>query len=760
MILGIELGSTRIKSVLIDHAGQPIATGAYSWENTWEGGYWTYSEEEIWKGLRESYADLKRSYESRFQAKPANPDAIGISAMMHGYLAFDERDELLVPFRTWRNTNTREAAELLSRRLDFNMPLRWSASHLLQAVLNGEEHIGRIHSIQTLAGYVHYKLTGERVLGVGDASGIFPVKDGRYDAERLAQFNGLLKEQGFGRDAESLFPAIRQAGSAAGRLTEEGARRLDPTGELAAGIPFCPPEGDAGTGMVATNSVRRGTGNVSAGTSAFAMIVLDRPLSKPYPEVDIVTTPDGADVAMIHVNNCTSEINAWAELLGEAVRLGGGKLSHGELLTALFEKSRESQADLGGLTCYSFLSGEHVWGLEEGRPMVMREPSGKLTLADLMRAQIYSAVVSLRKGMDILAAEGVSVAGICGHGGFFKTPVVGQAAMSAALRTPVTVMQTAGEGGAYGMALLALYYLRNAKERVSLSDFLDGIFASAEKTTVMADDREMTAFQTYLERFEAYMPAERIACRGAVDRARPDDRQAERADAIRALKKRVYEQNLALVKHGLVILTWGNVSAIDRELGVVVIKPSGVSYDTMTEEDMVVLDTDGRVLSGGKPSSDTPTHLFLYRAFPEIGGVVHTHSAAAVAWAQAGRDIPAYGTTHADAFFGDVPCARSLTAEEIQGEYERNTGAVIAETYVERGLDPLAVPAVLVKDHGPFTFGKTPEKAVENAVTLEAVATMATYTEAIRPDTARVDQALMDKHYFRKHGKNAYYGQT
>ena len=752
MILGIELGSTRIKSVIIDKDGNYIVSGEYSWENRLENGFWTYSESEIWEGIRESYADLKGKYESRYKEKLTRFDAIGISAMMHGYLAFDKHDNLLVPFRTWRNTNTGEAADMLSRALDFNMPLRWSASHLLQAIISGEAHINSIDHITTLAGYVHYMLTGEKVLGIGDASGIFPIKNGEYDRERLKKFNEIMGRYCFCRSAEKLFPKILFAGGGAGSLTEAGAKLIDPSGDLSAGIEFCPPEGDAGTGMVATNSVRIGTGNVSAGTSAFAMIVLDKPLSKPYPEVDIVTTPDGSDVAMIHVNNCTSEINAWAELLGEAVALGGKKMARSEMFEALFEKSIQCDENIGGITSYSFLSGEHVWGLPEGRPMILRDSEGRLTLANLMKSQIYSAVVSLRKGMDILFDEGVAIKEICGHGGFFKTPVVGQSAISAALRTPITVMKTAGEGGAYGMALLALYYVKKHEKSILLPDFLDKIFASAEKTTVTADENETALFEAYLDRFKADMSVERVACIG-------NNKTATESDRVRGLKKRVFEQNMALVKHGLVILTWGNVSAIDRELGIVVIKPSGVSYDTMTEDDMVVLDIDGRVISGGKPSSDAPTHLYLYNAFPEIGGIVHTHSTNAVAWAQAGRDIPSYGTTHADAFFGDVPCTRELSEKEIEGEYEKNTGVVIKETYFERGLDSMAIPGILVKNHGPFTFGKTPEKAVENAVTLEEVAKMATNTELINREAGRVGQNLMNKHYYRKHGKNAYYGQ-
>ena len=512
MILGIELGSTRIKSVLVNKSGTVIATGGYEWENRLENGFWTYSLDEVEAGLQGSFADLKINYENLTGEKLTSVDAIGISGMMHGYLAFDDKDELLTPFRTWRNTNTGEAAELLSRELDFNMPLRWSASHLLQAVINGEEHIERVAFMTTLAGYVHYKLTGERVLGMGDAAGMFPLKNGEFDAERLAKFDNLLKNK-FGVDKKlgNLLPKILPAGEIAGRLTEDGARFLDPTGSLSCGVPFCPPEGDADTGMVATNSVRKGTGNVSAGTSAFAMFVLEKSLSKAYPEVDIAATPDGSDVAMIHVANCTSEINAWAELFSEVLALGGVNMSKGELFTALFEKSRECDADVGGLTSFNFLSGEHVWGLAEGRPMVIRHPSGKLDLASFMKSQIYSAVASLRRGMDILSSEGVSVSEMCGHGGYFKTPVIGQSAMSAALKAPITVMDNAGEGGAWGMALLALYCLEGGAKIRSLADFLDGIFGDVKKTTVSADADEVARFERYMERYGVAVAAERVA---------------------------------------------------------------------------------------------------------------------------------------------------------------------------------------------------------------------------------------------------------
>ena len=512
MILGIELGSTRIKSVLVNKSGAVIATGGYEWENRLENGHWTYSLDEVEVGVQGSFVDLKRNYENSTGEKLTKVDAIGVSAMMHGYLAFDENDELLTPFRTWRNTNTGDAAELLSKELDFNMPLRWSVSHLLQAVINGEEHVGRVAFMTTLSGYVHYKLTGEKVLGMGDASGMFPLKNGKFDSERLTKFDNLLKNK-FNVEIklENLLPEILPAGEIAGRLSEEGARFLDPEGSLSCGIPVCPPEGDAATGMVATNSVRIGTGNVSAGTSAFAMFVLEKSLSRAYPEVDIVTTPDGSDVAMIHVGNCTSEINAWADLFAEVLSLGGVNMTKGQLLTALFEKSRECDSDVGGLTSFNFLSGEHVWGLAEGRPMVIRHPSGKFDLASFMKSQIYSAVASSRRGMDIISSEGVSVNEMFGHGGYFKTPEIGQSAMSAALGAPITVMENAGEGGAWGMALLALYCHEGGEKTRSLADFLDDLFADVKKTTVSADADEVARFDRYMERYSAAIAAERVA---------------------------------------------------------------------------------------------------------------------------------------------------------------------------------------------------------------------------------------------------------
>ena len=503
-ILGIELGSTRIKAVLIDEQAKVLAQGAYEWENQLVGGLWSYALSEVEKGLQASYADLLRNY-----AKPlTNLDAIGVSAMMHGYLAFDKQDNLLVPFRTWRNTNTEIAANELSLELSFNMPQRWSASHYYQAVLNGEPHVQDVAYLTTLAGYVHYRLTGKRVLGVGDASGMFPIENGAYNVNMLAKYNALLAKHGVDRKLETLLPQVLSAGEDAGTLTTQGALFLDPTGQLSAGIPLCPPEGDAGTGMVATNAVREKTGNVSAGTSAFVMLVLEKSLKKVYPEIDVVTTPTGKPVAMVHVNNCTSEINAWANLFAEVVALSGGTISKGELFERLFTISKDGDSQTGKLFACNFLSGEPIAGIKDGRPLFLRLPDGEMNLANFMQAQIYSSLASLNLGMEILKEERVEVESICGHGGFFKTEFVGQSAMSAALDAPVTVMKNAGEGGAYGIAVLALYRVLRTG---TLEDFLDGLFSQNEKTTVAASDSEKEKFANFMRRYKQGIAVEKTA---------------------------------------------------------------------------------------------------------------------------------------------------------------------------------------------------------------------------------------------------------
>lgn len=507
-ILGIEFGSTRIKAVLTDEKGKVIADGGFGWENSYLNGVWTYSLDEVLNGLKSAYSDLRKKYENEYKENLTDIDAIGISAMMHGYLAFDKDDNLLVPFRTWRNTITGTAADELSEAFGFNIPQRWSVAHYYQAVLNKEEHVGKVAYINTLAGYVHYKLTGKKVLGVGDASGMFPVDGKKYDEEKLSVFNGILKNHGIDVSFGDLLPEIMTAGEKAGRLTEEGAKLLDETGKLKAGALFCPPEGDAGTGMVATNSIKERTGNVSAGTSAFVMVVLEKSLSAYYKEIDVVTTPDGKPVAMVHVNNCTSEINEWAGVFKEVLNDFGVKAGGGEVLTYLFKKSAESDENTGKITAYNFLSGEHIVGVKNGSPLVMRKPDGNMNLSNFMQSQIYSALGTLAVGMEVLKAENVKVDGINGHGGFFKTDFIGQNAMSAALSCPVSVMENAGEGGAWGIALLALFTLSGGK---SLSGFLDDYFSGVKKTTVCADEKEKNKFKNFMQRYKEGIIVEKIA---------------------------------------------------------------------------------------------------------------------------------------------------------------------------------------------------------------------------------------------------------
>lgn len=508
-IIGIELGSTRIKSVLVDETATVLATGSFEWENQLADGLWTYSLADVEIGLQASFAALAADYKTKYGEPLREVTAMGISAMMHGYLAFDQEDNLLVPFRTWRNTNTARAADELTELFGFNIPMRWSIAHFHQALLNGESHISQVASINTLAGYVHYKLTGKNVLGVGDASGMFPIKDGNYNGDMLAAYNMLLREKNVDISIDTILPTVLTAGEDAGRLTPAGALWLDPTGNLQAGCVLCPPEGDAGTGMVATNCVIPNTANVSAGTSAFLMAVLEKDLSKCYREIDVVTTPHGYPVAMVHVNNFTSEINAWAGLFEEVfTALGGGNLDRGTLFNTLYGKALEGDADCGGLMGYNFLSGEPIAGIAKGIPMVTRSPDGKLTLANFMRMQIYSALGSLAMGCEILAEENVRIESVCGHGGFFKTPFVGQSAMSAAVGAPVTVMETAGEGGAWGIAVLALL---TARKTMDLEGLLTEIFADTLKTTVSADDHEKKAFFSFMENYRKGLAVEILA---------------------------------------------------------------------------------------------------------------------------------------------------------------------------------------------------------------------------------------------------------
>lgn len=513
-ILGIELGSTRIKAVLIDPDNTPIAQGSHTWENQLTDGLWTYSVEAIWNGLQACYADLRTNVRTQYDTELEQLAAIGISAMMHGYMAFDTHEEILVPFRTWRNTNTGTAAAQLSTLFNYNIPLRWSISHLYQAILNDEAHVSSINFLTTLAGYVHWQLTGQRVLGIGDASGMLPIdpetKD--YNADMVEKFDALIAHQGYDWKLLDILPKVLPAGADAGLLTPEGAKRLDPSGHLNAGIPLCPPEGDAGTGMVATNAVKQRTGNVSAGTSSFSMIVLEKELSRPYEMIDMVTTPDGSLVAMVHCNNCTSDLNAWVNIFREYQQLMGLPVDMDEIYGKLYNHALTGDADCGGLIAYNYISGEPITGMAEGRPLFVRSAGDKFNLANFMRAHLYASVGVLKIGNDILFnEEKIRVDRITGHGGLFKTPGVGQRVLAAAINSPISVMETAGEGGAWGIALLGSYLVNNADNQ-SLADFLDKhVFTGDAGIEIAPTPEEVAGFNAYIESYKAALPVEAAA---------------------------------------------------------------------------------------------------------------------------------------------------------------------------------------------------------------------------------------------------------
>lgn len=508
-VIGIELGSTRIKAVLLDKDNLPAASGSYEWENKLVDGIWTYSMEMVHRGLRECFEQLRRDVMEKYAIPLTTTGAIGISGMMHGYLPFDKNGNQLAEFRTWRNTITAQAAEELSSLFAFNIPQRWSIAHLYQAILNGEEHIRDIAHITTLAGYIHYRLTGRNVIGIGEASGMFPIDSNtlNYNSGMVKQFDELTAEYGFDWRLSDVLPAVAVAGEEAGRLTREGALFLDPSGTLEPGIPFAPCEGDAGTGMTATNSVRENTGNVSAGTSDFAMLVLNHEIGA-HKEIDMVTTPSGKPVAMVHCNNCTSDINAWVLLFSELAEYIGAPQEKGKMYTMLFEKALEGDCDCGGLLNYNYFSGEGITGFDEGRLVLLRRPDCKFNLANFMRNQLYSSLATLKIGLDILTdKENVRVDKIYGHGGFFKTPEVGQRMLSAAINAPVYSLETAGEGGPYGMALLAAYMLKGKGE--TLEDYLDNaVFKHARSTAVMAGTEEIRGFEKYLRAYQNSLPVE------------------------------------------------------------------------------------------------------------------------------------------------------------------------------------------------------------------------------------------------------------
>jgi sugar (pentulose or hexulose) kinase len=515
--LGIEFGSTRIKAVLIGEDHMPIASGSYDWENRYENGIWTYSLEDVWTGLQESYRKLRDEVLEKYNTPLKTIGAIGFSAMMHGYMAFDKDGNLLVPFRTWRNTITGQASEKLTDLFQFNIPQRWSIAHLYQAILNKEPHIKDISHLTTLAGFVHWRLTGQKVLGVGEASGMFPIdsKTNDYNTRKIEQFNECLQAENIPWKIQDILPKVLVAGEAAGILTKEGARLLDPMGGRQAGIPLCPPEGDAGTGMVATNSVAERTGNVSAGTSVFAMIVLEKPLSTLYPEIDMVTTPTGKPVAMVHSNNCTSDLNAWVDIFQEFTQALGVEASESKLYETLYKKALTGDADGGGLLSYNYVSGEHITHLEEGRPLFVRTPDSRFTLSNFMRVHLFSALGALKIGLDILfEQEQVRIDQVLGHGGFFKTKEVGQKIMAAAMNVPVSVMETAGEGGAWGIALLASYMLHKGTNEPLEGYLSNKVFAGEKGSTIAPDPKDVNGFTAFMERYEKGLIIERVAVDG------------------------------------------------------------------------------------------------------------------------------------------------------------------------------------------------------------------------------------------------------
>ncbi len=513
-ILGIELGSTRIKAVLIDQENKPIAQGSHTWENLLVDGLWTYSIEAIWSGLQDCYADLRTNVKNAYGIEIETLAAIGVSAMMHGYMPFNKKEEILVPFRTWRNTNTGRAAAALSELFVYNIPLRWSISHLYQAILDNESHVNEIDFLTTLAGYVHWQITGEKVLGIGDASGMLPIDPTthNYSAEMVAKFNKLIAPKEYNWKLEDILPKVLSAGENAGVLTPEGSKKLDASGHLKAGIPICPPEGDAGTGMVATNAVKQRTGNVSAGTSSFSMIVLEKELSKPYEMIDMVTTPDGSLVAMVHCNNCTSDLNAWVNLFKEYQELLGIPVDMDEIYSKLYNIALTGDTDCGGLLSYNYISGEPVTGLADGRPLFVRSANDKFNLANFMRTHLYASVGVLKIGNDILFnEEKIKVDRITGHGGLFRTKGVGQRILAAAINSPISVMETAGEGGAWGIALLGSYLVNNEKKQ-SLADFLDeSVFVGDAGIEVSPTPEDVAGFNTYIENYKAGLPIEEAA---------------------------------------------------------------------------------------------------------------------------------------------------------------------------------------------------------------------------------------------------------
>lgn len=510
--LGIEFGSTRIKAVLIDEDCNPLATGDYTWENSYENGYWTYHINDVWTGLQTAYSNLNNKCISEFGTPIKNLSSLGFSAMMHGYLPFDKDANLLAEFRTWRNTTTGAAAKELTELFNFNIPQRWSIAHLYQAILNKEEHVKDIAYLTTLAGYVHWKLSGQFVLGVGEASGMFPIDSNinNYDKTMLEAFSNLDAVKACDWDIIDILPKVLVAGECAGELSAEGASLLDVSGNLNAGVKMCPPEGDAGTGMTATNSVTVKTGNVSAGTSIFSMIVLEKQLSKVYEAIDMVATPAGMPVAMVHCNNCCTDLDYWVNMFSQLLSKAGSDLSKPQLYDMLYESALDADKDCGGLVNFNYFSGEPVSETEDGRPLFVRAQSCNFNLSNFMRSQIYATMATLKIGMEILEKENVKIDCLMGHGGLFKTPIVGQKLMAGAMNSPVAVMETAGEGGAWGMAVLAKYAIDGNGE--ALPDYLNNhVFNKCKSSTINPDPEDVKGFEDYMVMYKKALPIQRSA---------------------------------------------------------------------------------------------------------------------------------------------------------------------------------------------------------------------------------------------------------
>ncbi len=513
-VLGIEFGSTNIKGVLVTEDFEVVASGKHRWENRLENNIWTYSEDDIWTGLRDCYAKLAEDVKTKYGVELKKIGAIGFSAMMHGYMVFNKEGNLLVPFRTWRNTMTEQAAAELSKLFNFNIPQRWSIAHLYQAILNNESHIKDIVFQTTLEGYIHWKLTGEKIIGIGEASGMFPIDSNinDYDKDMIRKFDELIADKNLPWKVEDILPKVLVAGEKAGELTAEGAKLLDPTGTLEAGIPLCPPEGDAGTGMTATNAVAERTGNVSAGTSVFAMVVLEKALSKPYEALDMVTTPSGKPVAMVHCNNCTSDLNAWVDLFAEVLKMGGAEVDLGDLYCKLYDAALQGETSCDGLMMYNYFSGESITGFEEGRPLFIRKPDAKMTLPTFMRTVLFSALATLKYGMNILVKEEkVKIDTLTGHGGWFNAKGSGQRVMAAAMGTSVSVMETAGEGGPWGEALLASYMLHKEDGETLEAYLANKVFAGFKSESMDPVASDVEGFDKFLENYMKALPAERAA---------------------------------------------------------------------------------------------------------------------------------------------------------------------------------------------------------------------------------------------------------